>query len=222
MTDTLYIMGSETGLSQGEFHIGYRDGKIISILGDSSFFHTNLSSIANAAYNKAEQLILILDNFWTCMTGHQPNPTTGITAMGEKSEILSIQEICKALGVQFVRCIDAYDLKGSKDIIKEALECKSGPAVVISRRVCALQRSRELRGKKIKPPLFKVNQKCTGCKECLHLGCPAIGFDKAKNNAIDKMGCAFIDPLQCTGCGLCAQEEVCVFNAHDIEGETKF
>lgn len=93
---------------------------------------------------------------------------------------------------------------------------------MLSQGVCALQRSRELRGKNIKPLLFKVNIKCTGCKECLHLGCPAIGFDIAKKNAADKMGAAFIDPLQCTGCGLCAQEEVCLFNAHDKEGETIF
>jgi indolepyruvate ferredoxin oxidoreductase alpha subunit len=86
MTDTLYVMGSETGLSQGQYHVGYRDGKIVSVLGDSSFFHTNLPSIANAVYNGAEQMILVLDNYWTCMTGHQPNPATGITLLGEKTK----------------------------------------------------------------------------------------------------------------------------------------
>jgi len=222
MTDTLYIMGSETGLSQGEYHIGYRDGKIVSVLGDSSFFHTNLSPIANAVYNKTEQLILILDNFWTCMTGHQPNPTTGVTAMGEISDMLSIEEICRALGVKFVRGIDAYDLKSAKETIIEALEHKSGPAVIVSRRVCALQRSRELRSKRMKLPLFKVNSKCTGCRQCLHLGCPAIGFDTTKVNTNAKQGVAFIDPLQCVGCGLCAQKDVCVFDAHDLEGDTVF
>ncbi|MDH5794559.1 MAG: thiamine pyrophosphate-dependent enzyme, partial [Candidatus Bathyarchaeota archaeon] len=64
MTDTLYVMGSETGLSQGQYHVGYRDGKIVSVLGDSSFFHTNLSPIVNAVYNKDKQLILVLDNLW--------------------------------------------------------------------------------------------------------------------------------------------------------------
>lgn len=222
MTDTLYIMGSESALSQGQYHVGYNDGKIVSILGDSSFFHTNLAPIVNAVYNKADQVILVLDNYWTCMTGHQPNPATGITAMGEETIALSIEEICKAFGVQFVRCTDAYDLKGTKEILNEALEHKGGPAVVVIRRVCALQRLRELRRKKTRPPLYQVNEKCTGCKQCLYLGCPAIGFDLTKTNASGKNGVAFIDPLQCVGCGLCAQEEVCKFDAHDKLGEGIF
>ena len=222
MTDTLYIMGSETALSQGQYHVGYNDGKIVSILGDSSFFHTNLAPIVNAVYNKAEQLILVLDNFWTCMTGHQPNPATGITAMGEERIVTSIEGICKAFGVTFVRCADPYDLKGTKEIIKEALEHKGGPAVVVMRRLCALQRLRELRKVRAKPPLYKVNEKCVGCKQCLYLGCPAIGFDLSKKNANGKRGIAFIDPLQCVGCGLCAQDEVCKFDAHDKIGEGIF
>jgi indolepyruvate ferredoxin oxidoreductase alpha subunit len=215
VADTLYIMGSETGLSQGEFHAGYKDGKIISVLGDSSFFHTNLSPIVNAVYNKTEQLILILDNFWTCMTGHQPNPMTGITAMGEKSDTPSIEGICSAFGVKFVHYMDPYDLKKAKETILEALNHKGGPAVLISRRVCALQRFRELRRARSSPAVYKVNEKCTGCRQCVQLGCPAIGFDLDKTNAVGKKGVAFIDSQQCVGCSLCTQEEVCVFDAHD-------
>ena len=222
MTDTLYIMGSETGLSQGEFHAGYNQGKIVSILGDSSFFHTNLSPIMNAVYNKSEQLILILDNYWTCMTGHQPNPVTGITAMGVKVDTPSIEEICKAFGAKFVRNIDSYDLENSKKTITEALNHKEGPAIVVSRRVCALQRFRELRRERTKPPIYKVNNKCTGCRLCLSLGCPAIGFDMEKTNALNKKGVAFIDTLQCVGCSLCAQKVVCPFDAHEKEGEVIF
>ncbi len=51
-----------------------------------------------------------------------------------------------------------------------------------------------------------VNEKCTGCKTCLQLGCPAITFQENS---------ASIDPLQCVDCGLCAQ--ICPFEA--IEGE---
>jgi indolepyruvate ferredoxin oxidoreductase, alpha subunit len=222
MTDTLYIMGSETGLSQGQYHVGYKDGKIVSILGDSSFFHTNLAPIANAVYNKAEQLILVLDNFWTCMTGHQPNPGTGITAMGEETAPPSIEDICKAFGVKYVRSVDSYDLTETKNIIAEALDHKGGPAVVVSRRLCALQRLRELKKTRTKAPEYKVNEKCTGCKQCLYLGCPAIGFDLTLTNANGQKGVAFIDPLQCVGCGLCAQQEVCVFDAHDKIGEGCF
>jgi len=222
MTDTLYVMGSETGLSQGQYHVGYRDGKIVSVLGDSSFFHTNLPPITNAVYNKAEQLILVLDNYWTCMTGHQPNPSTGVTLLGEDTKVPSIEEICKALGVQHVKTVDPYNLKETIDAMKEALEHEGGPSVVVPRRVCALQRSRELRRQRQKAPHYVVNDGCTGCKICLWLGCPAIGFDESKTNAAGGKGVAFIDPLLCVGCGLCAQEEVCRFHAHDKVGEGEF
>jgi indolepyruvate ferredoxin oxidoreductase alpha subunit len=222
MTDTLYVMGSETGLSQGQFHVGYRDGKIVSVLGDSSFFHTNLSPIANAVYNKAEQLILVLDNLWTCMTGHQPNPSTGIDIQGEDTYKPSIEEICRALGVQHVETVDPYNLKETIDAIKATLGHEGGPSVVVPRRVCALQRSRELRSQRLEAPRYVVNEDCTGCRMCLWLGCPAIGFDKSKDNAAGGKGAAFIDPLLCVGCGLCAQEEVCRFHAHDKVGEGEF
>jgi indolepyruvate ferredoxin oxidoreductase alpha subunit len=222
MTDTLYIMGSETGLSQGQYHVGYCDGKIVSILGDSSFFHTNMAPIVNAVYNNAEQLIIVLDNFWTAMTGHQANPSTGFTVTGEKAFRPSIDEICKAFGVPFVQTVDPYDLKTTRKIFEKALEHKGGPAVVIARRVCALQRYREIRRARSNIPRFEVNEKCTGCKQCILLGCPAIGFNSNKTNNIGRKGVAFIDPLQCVGCGLCAQDEVCGFKAHNKVGEDCF
>ncbi|MBN2335283.1 indolepyruvate ferredoxin oxidoreductase subunit alpha [Candidatus Bathyarchaeota archaeon] len=222
MTDTLYVMGSETGLSQGQYQVGYRDGKIVSVLGDSSFFHTNLAPITNAVYNKAEQLILVLDNYWTCMTGHQPNPSTGMNIQGENTYVPSIEEICRALGVKYVKTVDPYNLKETINAMKEALEQEDGPSVVVPRRVCALQRSRELRRQREKAPYYVVNESCVGCKMCLWLGCPAIGFDESKTNAAGGKGVAFIDPLLCVGCRLCVQEEVCKFHAHDKVGESDF
>jgi indolepyruvate ferredoxin oxidoreductase alpha subunit len=222
MTDTLYIMGSETGISQGQYQVGYRDGKIVSVLGDSSFFHTNMSPIVNAVYNKSEQLIIVLDNLWTAMTGHQPNPSTGFTVLGESAFRPSIQDICKAFGVKFVQIVDPYDLETTRIIFEKALEHKDGPSVVIAQRVCALQRYREIRRARTNVPRFEVNEKCTGCKQCIILGCPAIGFDSQKVNALGRMGAAFIDSLLCVGCGLCAQDEVCRFKAHDKVGEGCF
>ena len=74
-------------------------------------------------------------------------------------------------------------------VIKAALEAE-GPAVVISRRPCAL-----LKTVKAKPAL-KVNEKCVGCKQCMKIGCPAVSMKGKK---------AVIDSTQCVGCGMCAQ-----------------
>ena len=64
--------------------------------GDSTFFHAT-TAVANAAYTRANITFLVLDNSWTCMTGHQPSPTTGKDAIGGDSIILSIPDVAKSL-----------------------------------------------------------------------------------------------------------------------------
>jgi indolepyruvate ferredoxin oxidoreductase alpha subunit len=211
--DTIYVMGSESGLPQGQWHAGYRDGKLIGILGDSSFFHTNLPGIVNAVYNHANVLFLVLDNQITAMTGHQPNPATGITAMGMPAYVPNIGDIVKAFGVKYVENADAYDLEGSQKAIEGALRY-DGPSVVVLKRACALEQGRKWRKEKYTPDIFEVlPEQCTGCKECVRLGCPAISFNEETKKA-------FINPIGCNGCSLCVQ--VCKYDAHKkIPGGSK-
>jgi indolepyruvate ferredoxin oxidoreductase, alpha subunit len=202
--DTNYIMGGGIGLSQGEFHAKYEDGSIIAVAGDSTFFHACLPSIVNAVYNKAKVTFLVLDNAWTAMTGHQPNPTTGMTAMGEQSPLFSIEAIAKAIGVGFVKTVDPYNLKETREGIEEAMKYP-GFSMVVCRRLCTLQYLREARKSKTKIVPYGISrEKCTGCKVCIQLGCPAINFDEAAKKA-------GIDPLTCTACDMCAQ--ICPFKA---------
>jgi indolepyruvate ferredoxin oxidoreductase alpha subunit len=79
-----------------------------------------------------------------------------------------------------------------------------------------------MRRQGLKHPVYEVNEKCTGCRQCLYLGCPAIGFDLEKTSATGKQGVAFIDPAICVGCGLCAEYEVCRFAAHEKVGGEEF
>ncbi|MHA1918039.1 MAG: thiamine pyrophosphate-dependent enzyme [Candidatus Ranarchaeia archaeon] len=205
--DTIYVMGSESGIPQGQWHAGYKDGKAIGIMGDSSFFHTNLPGIVNAVYNHANVMFLVLDNFITAMTGHQPNPSTGLTAMGMPAFVPKIEDIVKAFGIKYVEVADAYDLEGSQKAIDGALKYE-GPSVVVLRRICALEESRNLRKQKIQPDVYEViPDKCTGCKICVRLGCPSISFDSETKKAS-------INLLSCIGCKLCVQ--VCPENAHKL------
>ena len=210
MSDVEYVMGTEFGMPQGEYHAGYKDGPVIGIAGDSSFFHANMPNLANAIYNKAKGIFLILDNHWTAMTGHQPNPSTDKLFGKEPADVLSIEEIVKAMGVKFVKVVDPYDLEESEKALLEALDY-DGLSVIIFRRECALQ---ALRQKRIGHLKFEVHEdKCTGCKQCVILGCPAVGFNFDKNKA-------FIDPLLCVGCSICAQ--VCPFDAiHEAGGKNE-
>jgi len=67
------------------------------------------------------------------MTGAQPNP--GLDADGKKA--IDIEAVVKALGVSYVKTVDPYNLKSSKEAVIEALR-SDGVSVVISKRECAL------------------------------------------------------------------------------------
>ncbi|KUO39374.1 MAG: hypothetical protein AVW06_04065 [Hadesarchaea archaeon DG-33-1] len=200
--DTNYIMGGGVGLMQGEFHAGYKDGAIVAIAGDSTFFHACIPAVINAVYNGAKGVFLVMDNSWTAMTGHQPDPGTGMRATGEPAKQLLIEDIARACGVEFIKVVDPFDLKSTQVALEEALN-HEGFAIVIARRACTLQVQRQ---KKFVGKRIVVNpEKCTSCKICVSFGCPAITFRDKKGG---------IDPILCNGCGMCVQ--VCPTEALSI------
>lgn len=201
--DTNYIMGGGVGLMQGEFHAGYKDGVMVGVAGDSTFFHACVPAVINAVYNKARGLFLVMDNSWTAMTGHQPNPATGITATGEEAKLLCVEDVARACGVELIQVVDPFDLKATTAAIESALKGDKF-AIVVARRVCTLQAQREKKfvGKRM---VFD-RDKCNGCKICVSLGCPGVIF---------KDGKAGLDMILCNGCGMCAQ--VCPVGAIRVE-----
>jgi len=202
--DTNYIMGGGIGLLQGQFHAGYKDGPLVAVAGDSTFFHACIPAVINAVYNKVKGLFMVLDNSWTAMTGHQPNPGTGVTATGEKAKVLCIEDVAKACGVENIKTVDPFKIKETQAAIEEALK-KDDFSIVVARGVCTLQAIR-LKQYKAYGDVYVDENKCTGCKICVSFGCPAITF-----KGEIKTGKAGIDPIICVRCGMCAQ--VCPFNA---------
>jgi len=200
--DTLYVMGSGASLAQGMSQSGY-PGKCVAVCGDSTFFHAVLPALANAVMNQADITLLVLDNRWTAMTGHQLSPTSSDDHLDKPIKNLSIIDIVKAMGIESVFKVDAYQPLEVQDAIEKAFNFK-GPSVVIAEGECMLQVARRT---KRKWKGTRVTDDCTGCRTCLQLGCPAIAFQDNK---------ALIDPLQCVDCGLCQQ--ICPVNA--IEGGT--
>ena len=55
----------------------------VCVIGDSTFMHTGVNSLMNMVYNQSTGTVIILDNRITGMTGHQDNPATGKTLMGD-------------------------------------------------------------------------------------------------------------------------------------------
>jgi indolepyruvate ferredoxin oxidoreductase, alpha subunit len=193
--DTIHVMGSGIGLAQGQAMAQYEAGRVLAVCGDSTFFHAVMPSLVNAVYNKANVTLLLLDNRWTSMTGHQPNPRTGEDGLGNQTVPFDFVAILKAMGVEFVRAVDAYDLAAGNAAIREALDFPRASVVVLQGE-CMLQRVRRF---KIKSGHTRVDQgKCNGCRTCVTIGCPAVAFDLAEKKAS-------IDSLLCTDCGLCTQ-----------------
>ncbi len=99
MVDTCLCMGAGITIAQGLSRME-PDKKQIAFIGDSTFFHTGIAGILNAAYNETDITVVILDNSTTAMTGHQPHPGTGQTMMGDISEKIDIEALVKACGVK--------------------------------------------------------------------------------------------------------------------------
>ncbi len=198
MMDTCICMGASISSLHGRnLALGEEaEKKSVAVIGDSTFIHTGINSLINIAYNRTNSTVIILDNSITGMTGHQQNPSTGITLKGDATAAVSIEKLCEAIGINRVAVVDPYDLKALDKALTEELNANE-PSVIISRRPCAL-----LKTVKHNPPLTVDNDKCKGCKACMKLGCPAISF---------KDGKAVIDRTQCVGCGLC--KDLCAFKA---------
>jgi len=192
--DTCVEMGASLGNAFGmEKVLGEKsDKKIVAVIGDSTFFHSGITPLIDIVYNKGTSTVIILDNRITAMTGHQENPGTGKTLMGEDTVTINPEDIVKACGVKHVFTVDPYNLKELKKVIKREVERKE-PSVIIARRPCMLLL---IRKREVGKPFYVDTEECIGCKICLQFGCPAISMKDEK---------AYINELFCVGCGVCAQ-----------------
>ncbi|NLL00798.1 MAG: indolepyruvate ferredoxin oxidoreductase subunit alpha [Clostridiales bacterium] len=169
----------------------------VAVIGDGTFLHTGINSLMNMVYNKGTGTVLILDNSTTGMTGHQDHAATGKTLMGEATYSVDLEKLCRAVGVQQVHVINAFDTKNLEKTIKEAVVADE-IVVIIAQAPCALLD---------KSPVTKQyaidQEKCKKCGLCMKPGCPAI--TKRENGDIE------INDTMCNGCGLCADQ--CRFDA---------
>ena len=202
--DTCLCMGAGVTMAQG-FSVADPQKKAIAYIGDSTFFASGMTGLANAAYNGHDITVMVLDNATTAMTGSQPHPGTGNTLMGAQNKPLSIESVLIANGFTHVYHANPLD-KDASIVAAKAAITYDGPSAVIFESPCI---------QLIKPdePVFIDDQKCTGCKKCItEIGCPGIGFDPSREGpSSGNRGQAFIDTTLCNGCDLCVQ--VCPFKA---------
>jgi indolepyruvate ferredoxin oxidoreductase alpha subunit len=198
---TMHCMGGGAGVANGLGKLGQFDfdQPVIAVVGDSTFYHATIPALINGIYNQSKFTLVILDNSATAMTGFQPHPGTGMTAMGKPTKVVSMEALCRSLGAHVEVC-DPFDLKSTTETLLRMMSEDGGVKVAIMRRQCEL-----VRAKKEKTP-YKVHvdiEKCIGedcgCDRlCTRIFlCPGLVWDK-------KTGKSRIDEVICSGCGVCA------------------
>jgi indolepyruvate ferredoxin oxidoreductase alpha subunit len=166
--DTCHDMGAAITFGSGLYQAYHQDGRevpIIATIGDSTFYHSGPQGLLNAVYNGAKFVLVILDNSITAMTGMQPTPESGMTADGHPGKALSLEELVKGCGVNYIRVVNPYDIRGMIREVKKAYaytkQPEGGMAVIIARYPCITYEREILKTKPIKvdirhtPPLEK-------------------------------------------------------------------
>jgi indolepyruvate ferredoxin oxidoreductase alpha subunit len=191
--DACLCMGASIGASLGMEKARGSDfaRRVVAVIGDSTFVHSGITGLIDHIYNKSTGTVIILDNRTTAMTGHQDHPATGLTLGKQEAAKIDLAALVRALGVEHVRTVDPYDLRSLEQAVREEMG-REEVSVIIASRACALI-SGEMSLKEM-----THTDRCTGCKKCLRLGCPALYLagDRVRR-----------DEDLCRGCSVC--EQVC-------------
>ena len=174
------------------------------MIGDSTFLHMGMQGLLDIVYNRGNVTVLILDNRAVGMTGGQGNPGTGRDIHGDEAPRIDFAALARALGVpdERVHVVDPYALPTLFKVLRQETKV-SGPSVIVTNQPCVLVEHYRAR-----TPFRVDEEKCTGCGNCVDIGCPAIHVTRRdtvlKPNG-KEVARAFvrIDGQGCTGCGLC-------------------
>lgn len=189
MVDTCLCMGAGINIAQGLEHAKPGENVNFAFVGDSTFFASGITGVVNGVYNKADMVLVVLDNSTTAMTGHQPHPGIGKTMMGDVSASISIPKILDAIGVTKVMEVDPLDYDAAVSAVNEVVDLPGVKAIIFKSPCVAIVKNTS--------SATVDSERCIGCRKCINeLGCPALYIKDNK---------ACIDKALCTDCGLCTK-----------------
>jgi indolepyruvate ferredoxin oxidoreductase alpha subunit len=194
---TMGAMGASVGVLHGMSLAKIPENRVCTI-GDSTFFHSGMPPLVNMVHNGSRGVVVIMDNSTTAMTGHQDHPGMEWQVTKERpARKIEIEPLVRAMGVEKVKTVNAFNVKEVKRGLEECLEY-DGPSVLITKGECIFV-SRKPK------PAFTVNpDKCIACHTCFRVGCPAVVLSDLKYEKNGKFKSS-IDPTLCNGCSVCSQ-----------------
>ncbi|MEA3296618.1 MAG: indolepyruvate ferredoxin oxidoreductase subunit alpha, partial [candidate division Zixibacteria bacterium] len=139
--DTCICMGASIGNAIGMERVQGAKKGVVAVIGDSTFFHSGITGLLDAVYNKSNATVIILDNRTTAMTGGQQHPATGVTLMGEEAGKVDIPALCRALGVKNILEVDPYNYNQCLETVKKEM-ARPELSVIIAGRPCVLMPKR--------------------------------------------------------------------------------
>ena len=162
-------MGMALGLDKGRSE-DEKDKKIVAVIGDSTFMHMGMQGLLDIVYNKGNVTVMLLDNRAVGMTGGQNNPANGRGIHGEEAPRVDFASLVKALGVkeERVHVVDPHELPTLFKVLRQETKVPE-PSVIITNRPCVL-----VEDYKPRKPFKVIEDTCTGCGNCVDVGCPAI------------------------------------------------
>ena len=198
-------MGIALGLDKGRAEVD-KDKRILAVIGDSTFLHMGMQGLLDMVYNGGNVTVLLLDNRAVGMTGGQSNPGTGRDIHGQEAPRVDFAKLCESLGVkkERIHVLDPYQLPVLFKTIREEIKIPE-VSVIITDQPCVL-----IDDYKKQKPYEVIDEKCTGCGNCVDVGCPAIHVtrrEKAVKPSGKEVELQFvtIETAACTGCSLCVQ-----------------